>query len=188
MKTRPLAYAALALTLFAFPAAAVQPPAALNFTMQTLDGKEMKLVDLAGKVVMFVNVASECGYTPQYTPMQEIYEKYKDQGFVLIGVPCNQFGGQEPGTAEEIREFCSTKYRVTFPLTEKVEVNGENACPLYQHLTALDVKPKGPGKVSWNFEKFLVNKKGEVIARWPSRVKPDAEEVIKRIEAALAAE
>ena len=147
-------------------AAAADKPAALNFTMKRLDGKDADLSQYQGKVVMVVNVASKCGLTPQYKQLQALYEKYEKQGFVVLGFPCNQFLHQEPGTAGEIRKFCTVNYGVTFPLFAKIEVNGEGACPLYKYLTALDAKPAGKGKISWNFEKFVIGRNGEVIARF----------------------
>jgi len=159
----------------------------IKYSMTTLDGKE---VDLAkkydGKVLLIVNVASRCGLTPQYEGLQALHEKYKDKGLCVVAFPCNQFGEQEPGTAEEIREFCSTNYHVTFDMFSKIDVNGDGACALYKHLTSLDAKPKGEGKVSWNFEKFVVGRDGKVIARFQPRTKPDDAELIKTIEAALA--
>lgn len=155
-------------------------------TMKSLEGEPVELAKYEGKVVLFVNVASKCGYTNQYTGLQELHDKYKDKGLAVVGVPCNQFGGQEPGSNKEIQEFCSSKYKVTFDMLDKVDVKGDKASPLYQQLTAVDTKPKGKGDVSWNFEKFLVNKKGEVIGRYASAVKPDSPELIKALEAALA--
>ena len=159
----------------------------IEFTTKTLEGKE---VDLAktyeGKVLLVVNVASKCGLTPHYEGLQALHEKYSDKGLCVLGFPCNQFGGQEPGTAEEIREFCTTKYRVAFDMFEKIEVNGPDACALYKHLTALDAKPKGTGKISWNFEKFLVGKDGKVAARYTPRTKPNDPNLIKAIKAELA--
>ncbi len=160
-------------------------PAALDFKMKTLDGKDFDLDKFAGKVVLVVNVASKCGYTPQYEQLQAIYKRFADKGLVVAGFPCNQFGGQEPGTADEIREFCRANYGVTFPMFAKVDVNGPDACPLYKYLTSLDVQPKGEGKVSWNFEKFLISRDGKVIARFPSRTKPDDPELVKLIETQL---
>lgn len=157
----------------------------LDHKMKTLSGKEVDLNDYKGKVVLFVNVASKCGLTPQYKELQALHAKYKDQGLTVIGVPCNQFGGQEPGTPEEITEFCTTRYGVDFPLLEKVDVNGENAAPLYKELTSIDAKPAGSGKISWNFEKFLVGKDGKVVARYSPRTKPDDAEIVKTIEAEL---
>lgn len=158
---------------------------ALNFSMKTLDGKPVELSKYQGKVVLFVNVASECGLTPQYEELQALHKKYESKGLAVVGVPCNQFGMQEPGTAEQIKEFCKANYGVTFDLMAKVDVNGANACDLYKHLKALNTKPKGAGEVSWNFEKFILNRKGEVVARFDPRTKPDAPEVIKVIETEL---
>jgi glutathione peroxidase len=160
---------------------------ALNFKMKSLDGKEVDLSEFHGKVVLMVNVASKCGLTPQYEQLQALHEKYHDKGLVVMGFPCNQFGGQEPGGPQEIKSFCTSKYGVDFPMFEKVDVNGEQACELYQYLTALDTKPAEKGKISWNFEKFLVGRDGKVIARFSPRTKPDAEEVISAIEKELAA-
>lgn len=160
-------------------------PAALNFTMKTLDGQDAALSKYAGKVVVFVNTASRCGMTPQYKQLEELHEKYADKGLAIVGVPCNQFGGQEPGTAEEIKTFCQTKYGVKFDMLAKVDVNGDEQADLYKYLTALDVKPKGKGDVGWNFEKFVIDRNGKVIARFGSRTKPDSEEFIKVIEGAL---
>ena len=161
-------------------------PAALNFKMNMLDGKEVDLSKYDGKVVMIVNVASQCGLTPQYEQLQALHKKYAEKGLAIVGFPCNQFGQQEPGTADEIREFCRAKYDVTFDLFGKIDVNGDDACPLYKYLTALDTKPTGAGKISWNFEKFIVNRHGEVVARFAPRTKPDDPEVLKVIEAELA--
>ena len=160
-------------------------PTALNFKMTSLQGEEVDLADYQGKVVLMVNVASECGLTPQYQQLQALNEKYGEEGLTVLGFPCNQFGSQEPGSAEEIRKFCSKNYGVTFPMFSKVNVNGSDACPLYQHLKSLDTKPTGSGEISWNFEKFLLNRTGEVIARYEPRTKPDAPEVIQAIEAEL---
>jgi glutathione peroxidase len=161
---------------------------ALKFKMKKLDGKEFDLAKYKGKVLLVVNVASECGLTPQYEQLQAVFKKYRDKGLVVVGFPCNQFGSQEPGSAEEIREFCTENYGVTFDMFDKVEVNGDNACDLYKYLTSLDTKPQGSGKISWNFEKFLIGRDGEVIARFSPRTKPDADEVIKAIETALSSQ
>lgn len=169
------------------PGTAKKPAApALQFTMKSLDGKSVDLAKYQGKVVLFVNVASECGLTPQYEQLQALHDKYHDQGLAIVGVPCNQFGMQEPGSSEEIQQFCKKNYGVTFDLLGKVDVNGANACDLYKHLKALNTKPKGPGEVSWNFEKFLLSRDGEVVARFEPRTKPDAADVTKLIEAELA--
>ena len=167
-------------------AAAADKPAALDFKMKSLDGKEVDLGDYRGKVVMIVNVASKCGLTPQYKQLQALYEKHAKDGLVILGFPCNQFRQQEPGTAAEIQKFCTVNYGVSFPLFAKIEVNGDGACPLYKHLTALDARPAGAGKISWNFEKFILARDGAVVARFSPRTTPDAPEVLKVVEAELA--
>ncbi len=161
---------------------------ALSFTMKSLDGKEIDLKSYAGKVVLVVNTASECGLTPQYKELQAINEKYKEKGLAVLGFPCNQFGTQEPGDSKQISQFCTKKYGVTFDMFEKVEVNKGGACDLYKYLTAKDAPPVGKGPISWNFEKFLINRQGEVVNRFAPRTKPDAPEVIAAIEKQLAAE
>ena len=158
---------------------------ALDFKMTGLDGKEVDLSKYKGKVVLFVNVASNCGYTKQYTGLQSLYEKYEKEGLVIIGVPANDFGSQEPGTDEDIAKFCSSKYSVTFPMLSKVSVKGKEITPLYKYLTGKETNEKFEGEVKWNFEKFLVNKKGETIGRYKSSVAPDAEELVKAVKAAL---
>lgn len=163
-----------------------QEGSALRFKMKTLEGVEVDLAKYEGKVVMIVNVASKCGYTPQYEQLQQLHEKYAQRGLAILGFPCNQFFGQEPGSATQIREFCRVNYGVTFDMFAKVDVKGENACDLYRFLTSLDTKPKGPGKIGWNFEKFIVNRSGEVVARFGSGTKPDAPEVVEIIERELA--
>jgi len=166
--------------------AVAKTPAALNFKVQSLEGKDVDLAQYQGKVVLVVNVASKCGLTPQYKALESLYEKYKGQGLVILGFPCNQFHGQEPGAAEEIRKFCTINYKVTFPLMAKVEVNGAGACDLYKHLKALDTKPKGAGEVTWNFEKFVIGRNGDVVARFQPRTTPDSPEVVSTIERELA--
>jgi glutathione peroxidase len=161
-------------------------PAALHFTMPTLDGAAADLGRYRGRVVLIVNVASQCGLTPQYQQLQALQEEYGPQGLAVLGFPCNQFRQQEPGTAAQIKEFCRTKYGVTFDMFGKVEVNGDGACPLYKYLTALPTQPKGPGPITWNFEKFLVARDGRVVARFAPRTKPDDPAVVKAIEAELA--
>lgn len=161
-------------------------PAALAFEMETLDGKKVSLDKYSGKVILVVNVASECGLTGQYEGLQELYDKYKDKGLVVLGFPCNQFGSQEPGTAEEIKSFCTKNYGVTFDMFAKIDVNGDKAAPFYKHLTALETKPKGAGKIGWNFEKFLIGKDGTVAARFAPTVEPKADDVVNQIEALLA--
>ena len=156
-----------------------------DIAVKDIDGKDATLAAYKGKVVMIVNVASHCGYTPQYKNLEAVYQKYKDQGFVVLGFPCNQFGGQEPGTNEEIKQFCTSKYDVTFPLFDKIEVNGANRHPLYVALAG-ETSPF-PGDIKWNFTKFLIGKDGKIINRFDSKVKPDSPEATAAIEAALAA-
>ena len=157
----------------------------LDFTLNSLDGKPAPLADYRGKVVLIVNVASRCGYTPQYTGLEKIYEKYKDQGFVILGFPANNFGGQEPGTNEEIKTFCSSKYQVTFPMYSKVSVKGADATPLYQFLTDKKSNPATGGEIEWNFTKFLVDRNGKVIARFEPAIEPESSGVTGAIEKAL---
>ena len=160
---------------------------AISFTMKSLGGKEIDLKSYAGKVVLVVNTASECGLTPQYKELQAINEKYKDKGLAVLGFPCNQFGKQEPGDAKQISEFCTKNYGVTFDMFAKVDVNRDGACDLYKYLTAKVAPPVGKGPVSWNFEKFLINRQGELVNRFSPRTEPDAPEVIAAIEKELAA-
>ncbi len=155
-------------------------------TMKSLNAQDVNLDDFQGKVVLVVNVASKCGLTPQYAQLEELHIKYADQGLVVVGFPCNQFGGQEPGTPEQIQQFCTAKYGVSFPLFAKIEVNGDGACELYKRLTSLDTEPVGPGPISWNFEKFLIGRSGEVVARFGPRTRPDATEVVAAIDRELA--
>ena len=157
----------------------------LDFTLNSIDGKPAPLSDYRGKVVMIVNVASKCGFTYQYEGLEKVYEKYKDQGFVILGFPANNFGAQEPGTNEEIKTFCSRKYNVTFPMYAKISVKGEDKHPLYQFLTDKAANPATGGEIQWNFTKFLVGKDGEVITRFESKINPDSPEVISAIEKAL---
>lgn len=166
--------------------AAKEVPAVLQFEMQSLAGKPLKLAEYAGKVILVVNVASECGYTGQYEGLQALYAKYKDQGLVVLGVPCNQFGGQEPGSAAEIAKFCTDKYHVTFPMTAKVEVNGQGQCALYRHLTSKESNPVSPGPIKWNFEKFLIGRDGSIVARYGSGAAPDSPKLVAAVEAELA--
>ncbi|BAL88549.1 putative glutathione peroxidase [Actinoplanes missouriensis 431] len=151
-----------------------------------LRGEPLDLGQFRGTATLIVNVASRCGMTPQYETLEELQKRYADRGFTVLGVPCNQFAGQEPGTADEIAEFCSATYGVTFPLTEKVEVNGDGRHPLYQALTAEPDAEGYTGDVRWNFEKFLVGPDGTVVARFAPQTAPDAPEVITAIDAALA--
>jgi glutathione peroxidase len=158
---------------------------ALKFKMKSLAGKDVDLGKYQGKVVLVVNVASECGLTPQYDQLQALHEKYANKGLAVLGFPCNQFGSQEPGDSKDIQKFCKENYGVTFDMFDKVQVNGADACGLYKHLTKLETKPKGAGKVGWNFEKFLINRDGEVIARFEPNTAPDADDVVSLIESSL---
>jgi glutathione peroxidase len=155
--------------------------------IKNLDGTPADLHALEGKATLIVNVASKCGLTPQYEALERLHETYAGRGFSVVGVPCNQFLGQEPGTAEEIATFCSTTYGVTFPLLEKIEVNGDGRHPLYETLTATPDAAGEAGDIQWNFEKFLVGPDGTVVARFRPTVVPDAPEVVEAIEAALPA-
>ena len=159
---------------------------ALQFKMKSLKGQEVDLSKYQGKVILVVNVASACGLTPQYEQLQNLHEKFGGKGLAVLGFPCNQFGKQEPGSETEIAEFCKANYGVEFDMFAKVDVNGDAACPLYKHLTALETKPKGAGKVSWNFEKFLLDRKGNVIGRFEPKTSPEDPALLKAIEAALA--
>jgi glutathione peroxidase len=155
-----------------------------GFTLNSIDGKPAPLADYKGKVVMIVNVASQCGYTPQYSALEAIYEKYKDQGFVILGFPANNFGAQEPGTNEEIKTFCTRKYSVTFPMYSKISVKGADQAPFYAYLT----KETGTGiagDIKWNFTKFLVDRDGKVVQRFEPAVTPDSKEVTAAIEKQL---
>ncbi|QDT13333.1 glutathione peroxidase [Planctomycetes bacterium K23_9] len=158
---------------------------ALDYKMKTIDGKTVDLEDYEGNVVLIVNTASECGLTGQYKGLQSLHEKYKDKGLVVIGFPCNQFGSQEPGSDAEIAKFCSSNYKVTFPMFSKVDVNDDGAAPIYKFLTAQDVKPAGKGPVSWNFEKFLIDREGHVANRFSPQTKPSDGELVKAIESQL---
>ncbi|MDQ7802531.1 glutathione peroxidase [Amycolatopsis sp. A133] len=155
--------------------------------LKTLDGRDSSLGEFAGKALLVVNVASKCGLTPQYSGLERLQERFGGQGFSVVGFPCNQFAGQEPGSAEEIQTFCSTTYGVTFPLFEKIDVNGEGRHPLYAELTETADAEGAAGDVQWNFEKFLIGADGEVLARFRPRTEPEDETVVKAIEAALPA-
>ncbi|MFF5183914.1 glutathione peroxidase [Streptomyces sp. NPDC000345] len=157
----------------------------LDVEIAALKGGSAELSQYAGQVVLIVNVASKCGLTPQYTGLERLQERYAAQGFTVLGVPCNQFLGQEPGTAEEIAEFCSATYGVTFPLTEKAEVNGEGRHPLYERLVGFADAEGHAGDIRWNFEKFLVGRDGTVVARFSPQTEPEAAEVVSAIEAQL---
>jgi glutathione peroxidase len=155
-----------------------------SFTLNSIDGKPAPLAEYKGKVVLIVNVASQCGYTPQYSALEAIYEKYKDQGFVILGFPANNFGAQEPGTNEEIKTFCSRKYSVKFPMYAKISVKGDDQAPLYAYLTK-QTSPGITGDIKWNFTKFLVDKNGNVVQRFEPAVTPDSKEVTSAIEKQL---
>jgi glutathione peroxidase len=157
-----------------------------EFTMKDIDGNDVKLEKYKGQVVMLVNVASKCGLTPQYEGLQAAYEKYKDKGFVVLGFPANNFMGQEPGTEKEIKEFCQLKYDVSFPIFSKISVKGSDQHPLYTFLTHKETNPGFEGDISWNFEKFLADRNGKIVARFSPTTKPDDAEVLKAIEAELA--
>jgi glutathione peroxidase len=152
-----------------------------NFNLPSIDGKPMPLSEFKGKVVLMVNVASQCGYTPQYKGLEALYEKYKDQGFVILGFPANNFGAQEPGTNEEIKTFCARKYSVTFPMYGKVSVKGDDQTPLYKYLTT-EADPSHSGDIKWNFTKFLVDRNGTVVQRFESAVTPESPEITNAVE------
>jgi len=156
-----------------------------DFTLKDIDGKPVSLSQYRGKVVLLVNVASKCGLTPQYEGLQRVYQKYQDKGFVILGFPANNFMGQEPGSEQEIKSFCSIKYNVTFPMFSKISVKGEGIHPLYQFLTSKETDPEFSGDIKWDFNKFLIDKNGKIIARFEPPVKPEAPEVIQAIEKAL---
>jgi glutathione peroxidase len=156
-----------------------------DIPLKDIDGKNTSLKPYQGKVLLIVNVASKCGFTPQYTALEAIYQKYKGHGLVVLGFPCNQFGQQEPGTDLEIKQFCTSKYDVTFPMFDKIEVNGANRHPLYVMLAGQE--SPFPGNIGWNFTKFLIGRDGKILNRFNSPVKPDSAEVTQAIEAALAA-
>jgi glutathione peroxidase len=156
-----------------------------DFEAKTIDGETRSLAGYSGKVTLVVNVASRCGLTKQYAQLQELYEKYRERGLEVLGFPCNQFGGQEPGTEAEIQQFCSARYGVSFPLFAKVDVNGPNRHPVYEFLTSEPTKPDGPGTIRWNFAKFLVGRDGAVQARFAPTVDPLAPELIEALERAL---
>lgn len=181
MKTTFLALATMIMTSFSVLAA----DSIYNIPLKDIDGKDTSLAPYKGKVLLIVNVASKCGFTPQYTALEAVYQKYSPQGLVVCGFPCNQFHQQEPGTDAQIKEFCTSKYNVTFPMFDKLEVNGEDRHPLYVALAGKD--SPFPGDIRWNFTKFVIGRDGNIVARFDSKVKPDSPEVTQAIEAALAA-
>lgn len=180
MKTLALAFALSLMTTIAARAASIY-----DIPVKDIDGKPTTLNAYQGKVLLIVNVASRCGFTPQYTALEATYKKYSDQGFVILGFPCNQFGGQEPGNDEEIKQFCTSKFSVTFPLFDKIDVNGPNRHPLYEQLAGQN--SPFPGDIGWNFTKFLIGKDGRILKRFDSKTRPDSPEVVAAVEAALAA-
>ena len=174
-------------TLAGAPKAAVPTASdALDFKVKDIDGKDVELGTFRGKVVLIVNTASKCGHTPQYADLQALWTKYQDSGFVVLGFPSNDFLWQEPGTNQEIREFCSAKFHVTFPMFEKVDVKGKDQIPLYAYLASQESKPTGKGNISWNFEKFLIGRDGKVAARFSPGTLPSDPAVVQAIEAELA--
>jgi glutathione peroxidase len=170
----------------AFDSSGKKPTSVLDFHVKDVDGKDVELARFKGDVLLIVNTASQCGYTPQYKDLEAIFEKYKGQGFAVLAFPANEFGAQEPGSNEQIKEFCSSKYKVSFPLFAKIVVKGKGIDPLYEFLTSDATNPKYAGAIPWNFTKFLVNRKGEVIARFQPKDKPTSETVSGAIEKALA--
>jgi glutathione peroxidase len=183
-RTGFLTYSLVGVTILMAAAAAFAASSIYDFTLPSLDGKDAPLASYKGKVVLVVNVASRCGFTPQYTALEAIYEKYKDQGFVILGFPANNFGGQEPGTNEEIKTFCQSKYSVTFPMYGKISVKGDDQAPLYSYLTK-DANPAVAGDIKWNFTKFLVDRHGKVVERFEPATTPDSPQVIAAIEKLL---
>src|SRR5476651_2734324 len=180
MKTLALLAAFALMTNFAVRAGTIY-----DIPVKDIDGKPATLSAYKGNVILIVNVASHCGFTPQYKALEATYNKYADQGFVILGFPCNQFGEQEPGTDEEIKQFCTSKYFITFPMFDKIEVNGPNRHPLYTTLTG-ETSPF-PGKIGWNFTKFLISKDGKILMRFDSKITPDSPAATAAIEAAIAA-
>jgi glutathione peroxidase len=170
------------------PTPSTAPPekSVYEFTMKDIDGRDVKLDAYKGKVAMIVNVASKCGYTPQYDGLEAIYEAYKDRGFTILAFPANNFLGQEPGTEADIKEFCSTNFGVKFPLFAKISVTGKDQHPLYTFLTSKESNPEFGGDISWNFNKFLLDKNGKVVARFATKEKPESEAVTSTIEKYLA--
>ena len=164
-----------------------KPGSPLDFTVQDINGKDTKLSQYKGKVVMIVNVASKCGYTPQYEQLEAVYKKYADKGFVILGFPANNFNSQEPGTNEEIETFCKSKFGVTFPMMSKISVVGADKAPLYHYLTEKQTAGDFAGEIGWNFSKFIVDRNGNLIARYHSKIKPDDKMVTQEIEKALDA-
>ncbi len=190
MKRRLTAVLCIAATCSAIAVRAAEKgadrvPSVLNFKMKSLKGKEVDLSKYKGKVVLIVNTASQCGLTPQYEGLEALHEKFADQGLAILGFPANEFGQQEPGSNQEIAEFCKDNYGVKFDMFSKVVVKGEGQCPLYQFLTSQETDPKFAGDITWNFEKFLVDRDGKIVARFAPKVEPESEEVVGKIEQEL---
>lgn len=178
MKTLPLLGALLLIPMFTASAGSIY-----DIKVKTIDGKDTTLSEYKGKVLLIVNVASKCGFTPQYKGLEAIYKKYHDKGFEVLGFPCNQFAHQEPGTAAEIKQFCTSKYDVTFPMFDKIEVNGPNRHPLYVELAGKE--SPFPGNITWNFNKFLISRDGKIVKRFDSKITPESTEVTQAIENAI---
>lgn len=170
---------------FALSASAADVKSPLDFKVKSIEGQDVDLSKYKGEVVLIVNVASKCGLTPQYEQLESVYTKYKDKGLAVLGFPANEFGKQEPGTNDEIKQFCTGKYNVDFPMFAKIVVKGNGINPLYEYLTSETTNPGMSGDIKWNFEKFLVGRDGKVVKRFDPRTKPDAPEVIEAIEAEL---
>lgn len=179
MKLNAIFASLLAMTTIAAHAESIH-----DIKLKDIDGKDVSMSAYKGKVLLIVNVASKCGFTKQYSGLEAAWQKYKDKGLVVLGFPCNQFGGQEPGTNEEIKQFCTSKFNVTFPMFDKIDVNGVSRHPLYTALTGTE--SPFPGSIRWNFSKFLVGKDGKILKRFESKVAPDAPEMTRAIEEALA--
>lgn len=175
-----------ALCIYCASSTSAAAPSVFDFKMKDIDGKDVKLKKYKGNVLLVVNTASKCGYTPQYESLQATYAKYKDRNFYVLGFPANNFGSQEPGTEKEIKEFCESKYKVTFPMFAKISVKGADQDPLYAYLTSKETNPEFGGDVSWNFNKFLIDRKGKIVGRFTSKQKPDGPEVTQAIEKYLA--
>lgn len=183
MKLLPFIFAAAAASLLLSSTVHAEQANLYSIPLKDIDGKGASLQSYAGKVILIVNVASRCGFTPQYEGLEALWRKYKDKGFVLLGFPCNDFGSQEPGTNSEIKQFCSSKYDVTFPLFDKLHVKGAEQHPLYAALTGQS--SPFPGPVKWNFGKFLIGTDGKIVARFDSEIEPDSPQLIEAIQKAL---
>jgi glutathione peroxidase len=175
----------LAVLLLLSPMLSASANNVYDFTLSSIDGQPAPLAAYKGKAILLVNVASKCGFTPQYTALESLYEKYKDRGLVIVGIPANNFGAQEPGTNQEIKTFCTRTYHVSFPMMSKVSVKGDDTTPLYQFLTDPATDPKHSGEIKWNFTKFLIDRNGQIAARFEPNVTPDSPEVTAAVEKAL---